>query len=86
MNKYLLKLTKYAPGGYLTNEIALVKADSAQDLSDKFTKYDQMHYVSHDDEGHEIIGYKMYLVTPMQEIFVNIADFDTFCTVNGVVR
>lgn len=86
MNKYLLKLIKYAPEGYLTTEVSLVKADTAQDLSDKYTKYNNMHFVTHDEEGHEIIGNKMYQVHPMQEIFVEISDFNSFCTINGIVR
>lgn len=84
MHKYLIELQKYTEEGVPINEYVSVFADSPQDLADKYTKYNKMHYTSVDEEGKIIVGNKMYKVTAKQCVYATIENFDTFVEVNGV--
>lgn len=86
MHKYVLKLTKYSESGALTTEVSFVFCDTPQQIADRKKQYEAMKYTSTDEEGHTVVGFKMYKVEPMQCVYEAIADFDEFCTVNAVLR
>ncbi len=82
MHKYILKLTAYSEAGAPTNNVTFKTYDTAQALSDAVTMYKRMRYTN-EDGG---VGFAMYKVEPKQGAYVDIEDFDEFCTVNKVLR
>lgn len=75
---------KYTESGVPTNEYTYDTADTPQGLADKVSKWNKMRYTSTDEEGHTVIGNKMYKVTVKQGVYQTIEDFDAFVTMNGV--
>lgn len=86
MHKYVLKLTKYSEQGALTSEVQFIFCDTPQQLSDRKTQYEKMRYSSTDEEGNVTVGMKMYEVKMLQAEYVEITNFDEFCTVNAVLK
>lgn len=82
MHNYKLKLTAYSEAGALTNNVTLKDFDTPQALSDAVTMYKRMRYTAEDGS----VGMAMYKVEPKQGAYVDIEDFDEFCTVNAVLR
>lgn len=82
MHKYILKLTQYSEQGSLTSNVTFRPYDSAQALSDAYTQYERMRYTNEDGT----VGLKMYKVEPMQGGYSAIANWETFCEVNQVLR
>ena len=56
MHKYYLKITKYAPEGWLTAEAKLLPADTEQRLAELETQYKAMRYTNEDGNP----GFSMY--------------------------
>lgn len=86
MHKYVLKLTKYSEQGALTSEVKFIFCDTPQQLSDRKTEYEKQRYTSTDEEGHVIIGMKMWECKTLQAEYVEIADWNEFCSVNKVSK
>lgn len=84
MHKYIIKLVKYYEDGtYDANsEVTMIAADSAQQLSDLKRKYERMTYTAEDGTA----GHAMYIVRAMQGEYNVIQDWETFCSVNKVLR
>lgn len=82
MHKYILKLTAYSEAGALTSNVTFKTFDTPQALSDAVTMYKRMRYTNEDGT----VGMAMYKVEAKQGAYVDIEDFDEFCTVNKVLR
>ena len=80
MHKYLIELMRYTEAGVPTNDYSADYADTPQQLADKVSTWNRKRYVNEDGTD----GLKMYRVTVKQAAYQEIADFDTFCVVNGV--
>lgn len=85
MNQYLVELQKYSEEGALTNEYSYAYVDTPQKLADAVTMYNKERYITFDDEGKAVIGWKMYKVTPKKGVYASIDDFNLFCEINGVL-
>lgn len=84
MHKYLIELNRYTEEGVPTSEYTYETADTPQQAMDKYGKYNKMRYTTTDEEGHTIIGNKMYKVTLKQGVYEAVKDIDTFVAVNAV--
>lgn len=83
MHKYYLKITKYAPEGYITNEARLLPADSEQKLAELEAQYNSMRYTKEDGSA----GNKMYKVEVMvtRACPMTAEEWATIKAIHGVV-
>ena len=82
MHKYILKLTQYSEAGALTSNVTFKPFDTPQALADAKRLYEKMRYTAEDGS----VGFAMYKCEPKQGAYVDIDDFDAFCTINKVLR